>query len=429
MQLRSVGHCLVLAALACVLSRSEAQADRIGEEDRRSFAQFRKEEGLSKQRFRQLFGGAARIVCRWRKGPVTGSAAIIQPGNVFVTADHLFLDRKARPHGPVSKCRVQTLVDGRTYRIRRNSVLHGYRTGSTPSVAASRDWAVGELTRPARIPEPFPVRMDDAPPEGGTGVLLITQGHVGWGPFRPSIGRCKVLDFPHHLFATDCDFHQGGSGGPVLALDPALTQTPALLGIATLLRRHPPEERKYYDGLHSSMHAVSLVGGFLDAIRRFQPPHPRPKPFVDLALTADQQVARGIAAHEKGRYREARRWWLWPARHRHASAAYLLARLHERGEGRDPNRKEAVRWYKIAAQGDHAAAQERLAKLYLDQGRTIEGLKWWFILEGNEAAGADQRRMALSAITAFRKKADAATRARIGIAKRSARLWQARQER
>ena len=82
------------------------------------------------------------------------------------------------------------------------------------------------------------------------------------------------------------------------------------------------------------------------------------------SASPEDELARGLKAHERKDYKAALEAWLAAARTGHADAQYRLGRLYDLGQGVVRNVVDAVGWYRQAADQGHGEAQARLAEIY-----------------------------------------------------------------
>jgi len=278
---------IVLAGLP--LAIGQAGAGRVNEEDRQTFKAFRDSNKMAKADFDRLYGATARIECRFKGQPVWASGSIVHQSHLFVTADHVFVEINGELSGPETSCRVITLFDGRRYRIRAGSVQHGFLRAGVNGRGLKNDWAVGQLTEPTRVERPFPLPPEGAVLSEGDKVILMTQGHRGWGAKRPSIGRCKVMANILGLYVTtDCDADKGASGGPLLEWGKAGEQEdgPFIAGILiSIVERGDDKDKKTYGDLSATI-ANPISSTIREAILRAGIPKPRRRPWIlkDLAF-------------------------------------------------------------------------------------------------------------------------------------------------
>jgi TPR repeat protein len=83
-----------------------------------------------------------------------------------------------------------------------------------------------------------------------------------------------------------------------------------------------------------------------------------------LSASAAGTLAQGKSAYEAGDYAVALKIIRPLAEQDDLEAQYLLARMHEKGEGVTKDMVEAAKWYRRAAERGHAAAEYRMAVGY-----------------------------------------------------------------
>lgn len=100
-----------------------------------------------------------------------------------------------------------------------------------------------------------------------------------------------------------------------------------------------------------------------------------------VSAMADGPVDEGLAAYEKGDYKEALKLWLPEAEKGHVIAQNNVAILYDRGQGVKKNNREAFKWYQRAAEQGHSHAQYNLGRMY-DNGEAVDrdavfAFKWY----------------------------------------------------
>jgi TPR repeat protein len=96
-----------------------------------------------------------------------------------------------------------------------------------------------------------------------------------------------------------------------------------------------------------------------------------------LSTVAGADYVSGKEAHDKGEFARAFKEFKPLAEKGDPRAQYYIGRMYHLGEGRVPDRWEAVRWYRKSAEQGFARAQNNLGVIYLNDGRTQDALKWF----------------------------------------------------
>jgi TPR repeat protein len=116
-----------------------------------------------------------------------------------------------------------------------------------------------------------------------------------------------------------------------------------------------------------------------------------------------QSLGEGLAAYDRGQYREALSIWRPLAEGGDAKAQSLMAMIYELGEGVSRQPRLAVTWYERAARAGHPASQYQLGRLYRDgigiTPNAVEAFTWFSMAAETipkDAAGQNSATRALA---------------------------------
>ena len=129
----------------------------------------------------------------------------------------------------------------------------------------------------------------------------------------------------------------------------------------------------------------------------------------------------GLAAHQRGDYATALKFWRPLAEQGNANAQYRLGLIYANGRGMPQDNAEAVKWYGMAAEQGDAEAQLNLGHMYtVGRGVSEDALLayMWFDL----SAAHGEKKAKESRDTAAKRMTPAQT----AEAQRMAREWMAK---
>jgi hypothetical protein len=172
--------------------------------------EFKSKHGFSDQEMKQRFGAAGRIICPH----VSGTIFLVNQSDVFITSDHIFLakNEKTAELDPINKCYAEFFYSKGRFKIKADSIIHGYRVNKTAYKFDWYDWAVGKLQKEVVDIRPYSIAQHDISLEAN--VLVVSQG------MKDSVARIcagTVTTAASVGIATTCASGSGASGGPVIA--------------------------------------------------------------------------------------------------------------------------------------------------------------------------------------------------------------------
>ncbi len=175
---------------------------------------FQERHKLSVQAMRERFGGVGRIACPWG----TATTFLIADSDIFITSDHLFLsmEKNAPNLGRADKCRIEFFYSKGSYKIKKETLIHGFRTNKKATESIKFDWAVGKLDHPVDGVQPYKFASDVI--GSGKSITMVSQGTNDTIP-RTCVGNVSAtLTYGRLIeFTTNCGTGPGTSGGPIIA--------------------------------------------------------------------------------------------------------------------------------------------------------------------------------------------------------------------
>lgn len=195
------------------------------DDDRRTEAEFAKENGIPLKDVQSRYAATGEIVCN---GKPWGSANLTLYSDVVTTSAHLFYNPDScREERKIQDCRFKTKVGTSIQESEIESITGmGFECPSLPS--PSQDWAVLKLKSKIEGVVPYSV-SPDAELVSGQKVTSVLAKSVDFHPkgkgdlrWPKSIGHCSVGKMYYSsygkavYFSTNCDSSSWGSGGAVL---------------------------------------------------------------------------------------------------------------------------------------------------------------------------------------------------------------------
>jgi hypothetical protein len=290
----------VIVAASLIGGVPPATAVIVGSDDRRTFEDYAASRGFDVSSLQRRFGASGWLLCFTTKangdvGVAAATAQLVGRNDIIATASHTFLNTQTgRIDVDLRQCGFIAYANGKveSRKLLPSSLTMPRERATLPSRRFGNDWAVARLDRPIVGVQPYRVV---APEDFGRlqvgaeiKVTTVIGFHDNWsagGRSTLSINDCAVALAPPpprsirfsttrtRALLTNCDIGRGASGAALLV---ERGGRPAMLGMTIVsVGADRTSSGQDLDFSANDPHfniAISVEGGFLDAIRRLTGP-------------------------------------------------------------------------------------------------------------------------------------------------------------